>query len=170
MIQAYPPSPAPFYSYLLYFYAQFFYIIYLIYFSSWISNRLGPCVVFVTHKNTRKSHIIKTHNCCESIKRELKRNQKKKPKTISGVRWQMYCTSVFLLYNQMVSPQSPFQYRMRGWLDISKAEVQPDKVYKIYPSSPRFLFRVTKMGEHNQKNNNSTGKKSIIPHGIPLFL
>lgn len=78
MIQAYPPSPAPFYSYLLYFYAQFFYIIYLIYFSSWISNRLGPCVVFVTHKNTRKSHIIKTHNCCESIKRELKRKKNQK--------------------------------------------------------------------------------------------
>lgn len=165
MIQAYPPSPAPFYSYPLYFYPQFFYIIYLLYFSSWNSNRLGPCVVFVTHKNTRKSHIIKRHNRCESIKRE--RKQKKK---IPGVRWQMYCTSVFLLYNQMVSPQSPFQYRMCGWLDVSKAEVQPDKVYKIYPSSSRFLFRVTKMGEHKQNLTKPRKKKKFYRKKIQLFL
>lgn len=71
----------------------------------------------------------------------LKESCNIKEKTVSEVRWQMYCTSVFLLYNQMVSPQSPFQYRMRGGLDVSKAEVQPDKVYKIYPSSSRFLFK-----------------------------
>lgn len=81
-------------------------------------------------------------------------------KTISEVRWQMYCTSVFLLYNQMVSPQSPFQYWMRGWLDISKAEVQPDKLYKINPSSSCVLFKGDKMGEHKQtKKKIPTGKK-----------
>lgn len=68
-------------------------------------------------------------------------------KTISEVHWQMYCTSVFLLYNQMVSPQSPFQYWMCGWLDISKAEAQPDKVYKINPSSSRVLFKGDKTGK-----------------------
>lgn len=80
----------------------------------------------------------------------------------------MYCTSVFLLYNQMVSPQSPFQYWMRGWLDISKAEVQPDKLYKINPSSSCVLFKGDKMGEHKQTNKKiPTGKKkNIIPHGI----
>lgn len=75
----------------------------------------------------------------------------------------MYCTSVILLYNQMASPQSPFfQYRMRGWLDISKAEVQPDKVYKINPSSSGVLFMADKMGEHKQNKQNKkipTGKK-----------
>lgn len=86
----------------------------------------------------------------------------------------MYCTSVFLLYNQMVSPQSLFQYRMRGWLDISKAEVQPDKVYKIYPSSSRFLLRVTKMEEHKQtlepKKKLLQEKKFNYSSRNPLFL
>lgn len=113
-------------------------------FSSWNSNRLGPCVVFLTHKNTKKGHIIKTHNRCDSIKRELK--QKKKKTCFWSSLANVYCTSVFLLYNQMVSPQSPFQYWMRSWFDVSKAEVQPDKVYKIYPSLSRFLFKGNKDG------------------------
>lgn len=73
-------------------------------FSSWNSNCLGPCVFF-SHVKIQKSHIIKTHNCCGSIKRELKRKGKKKILKFIG---KMYCTSVFLLYNQMASPQSPF--------------------------------------------------------------
>lgn len=70
MIQAYPPSPTPFYSYLLYFNAQFstLYISYIFQLKFKLS---WPLCIFLTHKNT-KSHIIKTHNCCESIKRELK--------------------------------------------------------------------------------------------------
>lgn len=87
-------------------------------------------------------------------------------KTISEVHWQMYCTSVFLLYNQMVSPQSPFQYWMCGWLDISKAEAQPDKVYKINPSSSCVLFEGDKMGEKNKQTEKSHRKKNIVPHEI----
>lgn len=47
MIQAYPPSPAPFHSYLWYFYAQFFYIIYLIYFPVEFQTVLAP--VYSSH-------------------------------------------------------------------------------------------------------------------------
>lgn len=60
MIQAYPPSPAPFYSYSLYFYAQFFYIIYLIYFPVEIQTVLAP-VSFLSHiKIQKKSHYKDT--------------------------------------------------------------------------------------------------------------
>lgn len=101
----------------------------------------------------------------------LKESWNRKKQTVSEVRWQMYCTSVFLLYNQMVSPQSPFQYRMRGWLDVSKAEVQPDKVYKIYPSSSRFLFKGDKDGRtETKKKKNSTGKKFNSSLRNPHFL
>lgn len=80
-------------------------------------------------------------------------------KTISEVHWQMYCTSVFLLYNQMVSPQSPFQYWVCGWLDISKAEAQPDKVYKINPSSSCVLFEGDKMGGKKKRTKKFPQKK-----------
>lgn len=126
-----PAQPQPFFLVFIVLLCSIFlhYISYI--FSSWNSNRLGPCVVFLTHKNTKKGHIIKTHNRCESIKRELK--QKRKKKTFWSSLANVYCTSVFLLYNQMVSPQSPFQYWMRSWLDVSKAEVQPDKVLQNIP-------------------------------------
>ncbi len=83
-------------------------------------------------------------------------------KTISEVHWQMYCTSVFLLYNQMVSPQSPFQYWTCGWLGLSKAEAQPDKVYKINPSSSRVLFKGDKMWGKINKQKNPTEKKILF--------
>lgn len=65
-----PTQPHPFNSYLLYFYDEFstLYISYIFQLKFKLS---WPLCIFLTHKNT-KSHIIKTHNCCESIKRELK--------------------------------------------------------------------------------------------------
>lgn len=73
MIQPYPPSPTPFYLYLLYFNDQFstLYISYIFQLKFKLS---WPLCIFLTHKNT-KSHIIKTHNCCGSIKRELKQKK-----------------------------------------------------------------------------------------------
>lgn len=68
-----PTQPRPCYSYLLYFYDQFstLYISYIFQLKFKLS---WPLCIFLTHKNT-KSHIIKTHNCCESIKRELKQKK-----------------------------------------------------------------------------------------------
>ena len=68
-----PTQPRPFYSYSLYFYDQFstLYISYIFQLKFKLS---WPLCIFLTHKNT-KSHIIKTHNCCESIKRELKQKK-----------------------------------------------------------------------------------------------
>lgn len=60
MIQAYPPSPAPSYSYSLYFYAQFFYIIYLIYFPVEIQTVLAPVSFFSHIKIQKKSHYKDT--------------------------------------------------------------------------------------------------------------
>lgn len=85
----------------------------------------------------------------------------------------MYCTSVFLLYKpDGESTESPFQYRMRGWLDISKAEVQPDKVYKINPSSSGVLFMGDKMGEHKQTNKKKVPQEKKNNYSLrnPFFL
>lgn len=124
-------------------------------FSSWNSNCLGPCVFF-SHVKIQKSHIIKTHNCCGSIKRELKRKGKKKFWSSSAKCTVHQC---FYFTTRWRVHRVPFQYRMRGWLDISKAEVQPDKVYKINPSSSGVLFMGDKMGEHKQTNKKKSHRK-----------
>lgn len=126
-----------------------------------IQTVLAPCVFF-SHIKIQKSHIIKTHNCCESVKRELE--QRRTNFWGKQVHWQMYCTSVFLLYNPMVSPQSPFQYWMCGWLDVSKAKAQPRQVYKINPSSSCVLFK----GGENEGGGRKKKKKS--PQKKILFL
>lgn len=87
MIHPSPPRPPPrtFYSYLFVTFMINFSTWYISHiFSSWNSNRLGPCV-FSAHIKIQKGHIIKTHNCCESIKRvgtETERREKKKEKKI----------------------------------------------------------------------------------------
>lgn len=93
--------------------------------------------------------------------KESRNGKERKKKTKSEVRRQnVLYISVFTLQPDGESTESPFQYRMRGWLDISKAEVQPDKVYKINPSSSGVLFMGDKMGQHKQTNKKSpTGKK-----------
>lgn len=139
-------------------------------FSSWNSNCLGPCVFF-SHVKIQKSHIIKTHNCCGSIKRELKRKGKKKNSEVH--RQNVLYISVFTLQTRWRVHRVPFQYRMRGWLDISKAEVQPDKVYKINPSSSGVLFMGDKMGEHKQTNKQKKvpqEKKNNYSLRNPFFL
>lgn len=166
MIQAYPPQPYPLFTRICCTLTLNFlhYISHI--FSSWNSNCLGPCVFF-SHIKIQKSHIIKTHNCCESIKRELKQ----KKKIWSSLANVLYI-SVFTLQPDGESTESLFQYRMRGWLDISKAEVQPDKVYKINPSSSCVLFKGDKMGEHKQTNKKKipTGKKNNYSSRNPFFL
>lgn len=68
VIEPYPPSPSPVTrcTFMINFSTLYIsYIFQLKFKLTW------PLCIFLTHKNT-KSHIIKTHNCCESIKRELK--------------------------------------------------------------------------------------------------
>lgn len=71
MIQAYPPSPTPF-TFICCTFMLNFSTLYISYIFQLKFKLSWPLCIFLTHKNT-KSHIIKTHNCCESIKRELKK-------------------------------------------------------------------------------------------------
>lgn len=89
MIQPYPPSPRPVFTRICCTFMINFSTLYISYIFQLKFKLSWPLCIFLTHKNT-KSHIIKTHNCCESIKRELKQK-----KQFLEVHWQMYCTSVF---------------------------------------------------------------------------
>lgn len=107
-----------------------------------------PLCRFLSHiKIQGKSHIIKRHNRCESIKRE--RKQKKNPKLLLEFVGECTVHQCFYFTTRWWVHRVPSSIGCVVDLDISKAEVQPDKVYKIYPSSSRFLLRVTKMGEHD---------------------
>lgn len=152
MIHPSPPRPPPrtFYSYLFVTFMINFSTWYISHiFSSWNSNRLGPCV-FSAHIKIQKGHIIKTHNCCESIKRvgtETERREKKRKRKFWGkqVRWQMYCTSVcFTLQPDGESTESlpVLNVWMNGHI---RRRSTTRHVYKINPSSSRVLLEADLM-------------------------
>lgn len=165
MIQHCPPSPTP--SYLLRFYDQFstLYISYIFQLKlSW------PLCNFVTHKNT-KSHIIKTHNFCESIKSV----ETEKKKTISeankfvGKCTVQQCLSFFFFccFSFLtLQPDDEFTESLpvlSVWL-IRYVRGRTRQVYKINPSSSRVLFQ----GGLKQKQKFHQEKKNVL-HKIPFF-
>lgn len=134
-------------------------------FSSWNSNCLGPCVVFLTHKNTKKSHIIKTHNHCESIKRELKQKKRK-----------------FLKFVGKCTVHQCFYFTTRWWVHRVPSSIEcvvdwtfprpkcnQTKFTKYTLHRPVSSSRATKMGEHKLKKKKKKfyrKKYSILPCGI----
>lgn len=159
-----PTQPRPFYSYLLYFYDQFstLYISYIFQLKFKLS---WPLCIFLTHKNT-KSHIIKTHNCCESIKRELKQKKQflRQTSSLANVLY----ISVFTLQPDGESTESlPV---LNVWLiGHFQGQSTTRQVYKINPSSSCVLFKGDKMGgrENEQtKKKKSHREKNIVPREI----
>lgn len=173
MIQPYPPSPRPVFTRICCTFMINFSTLYISYIFQLKFKLSWPLCIFLTHKNT-KSHIIKTHNCCESIKRELKQK-----KQFLEVHWQMYCTSVFffLFFFNFTTRwwvhRVPSSIECVGWLDGSKAEAQPDKVYKINPPSSCVLFKGEKMwGRKNKpkkKKKSHRKKKKYCSSWNPFF-
>lgn len=156
-----PTQPHPFYSYLLYFLRSILHYISHI-FSSWNSNCLGPCVFF-SHIKIQKSHIIKTHNCCESIKRELEQNNY----FWSSLANVLYI-SVFTLQPDGESTESlPV---LNVWL-IGEIQGRSTtrQVYKINPSSSCVLFKGDQMGR-GKKEKSHRRKEKDISREILFFL
>lgn len=160
-----PTQPHPCYSYLLYFYDQFstLYISYIFQLKFKLS---WPLCIFLTHKNT-KSHIIKTHNCCESIKRELKQKKQflRQTSSLANVLY----ISVFTLQPDGESTESlPV---LNVWLiGHIRGRSATRQVQKINPSTSRVLFKGDKMGGKINKQKNPTEKKIIVPCEFLFFL
>lgn len=154
MIQPSPPDP-PF-TCIWCTLSSIFYIIYLIYFSSW--NCLGPCVFF-SHIKIQKSHIKKTHNCCESIKRELK--QKSWFSEANEFIGKCTVQQCFTL-QPGVSPQS-LSSTERVMCESGRVQGRRSPtVYKINPSSSPVLFKGAPMGGGNEKSHRTMFRNSSL--------